>query len=89
VTVAIGIFWRMSKGKFTTEAALLWGGIPVEIQKRILKNAFCAKCNVLVKIVDYYGTVENGDLMLDGTCAFCGHAAARVVETSKARHENN
>jgi len=82
-------FDAMSKGKFTTEAALLWGGIPVEIQKRILKNAFCAKCHVVVELVDYTGTVENGDLVLDGSCAVCGHAAARVVETSQASHENN
>jgi hypothetical protein len=79
----------MSKEKFTTEAALLWDAIPPEMQKRILKNAFCAKCNVVVEIVNYYGTVENSDLILDGTCAFCGHAAARVVETFKASHENN
>ena len=79
----------MSKQKFTTEAALLWGGIPVEVQKRILKKAFCAKCDVFVEIVNYYGTVENGDLVLEGDCANCGHAAARVVETSKASHENN
>jgi hypothetical protein len=32
----------MSKQKFTTEADLLWAGIPVAVQKRILKNAFCA-----------------------------------------------
>lgn len=87
--VGILMFLRMSDGKFTTQAAILWGAIPLEAQKRILKNAFCAKCNVVVEIVDYYGTVENGDLMIDGTCAFCGHAAARVVETSKIRIENN
>jgi hypothetical protein len=79
----------MSKGKFTTEAALLWGGIPVAMQKRILKSALCAKCNIMVEIVNYSGTVENGDLILDGDCAFCGHAAARVVETSKANYKNN
>ena len=79
----------MSKEKFTFEADLLWDGIPVELQKHILKNAFCAKCNVVVEIVNYYGTVENGDLILDGICAFCGHAAARVVETSKISHKNN
>jgi RNase P subunit RPR2 len=79
----------MSKEKFTAEAALLWGAIPPEAQKRILKNTFCAKCNILVEIVNYYGTVKNGDLILDGTCAFCGHAAARVVEASQTSHENN
>jgi hypothetical protein len=51
--IETGVFWRVSKGEFTTEASLLWGGIPVEIQKCILKNAFCAKCNILVEIVDY------------------------------------
>lgn len=79
----------MSKEKFTTEAVLFWGGIPVEIQERILKNAVCAKCNTFVEIVNYYGTVENGDLVLDGTCAFCGHVSARVVETSQANHVSN
>ena len=79
----------MSKQKFTTEADLLWAGIPVAVQKRILKNAFCAKCNVPVELVNYYGTVENGDLILDGDCAVCGHAAARVVEISQASHKNN
>ena len=79
----------MSKQKFTTEAALLWGAIPVAIQNRILRNAFCAKCNIPVKLVNYYGTVENGDLILEGDCAICGHAAARVVETSQASYEKN
>jgi hypothetical protein len=83
------MFPSMSDGKFTTQAAILWGAITLEAQKRILKSAFCAKCNIFVEIVNYYGTVENGDLMLDGTCGFCGHAAARVVETSKIRIENN
>jgi hypothetical protein len=61
----------------------------METQKRILKNAICAKCNVFVEIVNYCGALENGDLVLDGTCAFCGHTAARVVEMSKIRFENN
>ena len=87
--IGIGIFVRMNKGEFTTEAALLWDGIPVEIQKRILKSALCAKCNVLVEIVDYTGKVENVDLVLDGSCAFCGHAAAGVVEFPLANYENN
>lgn len=83
------MFAGMSKGKFTTEAALLWGGIPIELQRSILKKAICAKCNVFVEIVDYTGTVENGDLILDGSCALCGHAAARVVEASQLKRENN
>ena len=45
--------------------------------------------NSKVEIVNYCGTVEKGDLILDGTCAVCGHAVARVVETSQANHEHN
>ena len=83
------IFLCMSKKKFTTEAALLWGGIPIAQQRRILKSACCAKCDTFVEIVNYYGTVKDGDLCLDGDCAVCGHAAARVVETSKANYAKN
>jgi len=79
----------MSKKKFTNEAALLWGGIPMPQQKRILKSACCAKCDTFVEIVNYCGTVKDGDLCLDGDCAVCGHAASRVVETSKANYAKN
>ena len=79
----------MSKRKFTPEAALLWGTILAEAKKRILKSAICAKCNTFVELVNYYGTVEKGDLILEGDCSVCGHAAARVVEFSKMKHGNN
>jgi hypothetical protein len=79
----------VSKQRFTDEAALLWGAMSTEMQKHILKTALCAKCNRFVEIIDYYGKVEDGDLVLDGTCAFCGHASARVVEPSQMRRENN
>jgi len=79
----------VSKQKFTDEAALLWGAMSPEMQKRILKTALCAKCNTFVEIIDYYGKVVNGDLVLDGSCAVCGHASARVVEPSQMRQENN
>jgi hypothetical protein len=86
----LGVTLRhMSKGKFTLQAALLWGTIPVAVQNRILKNAFCAKCNHPVELLDYSGTVDKGDLVLEGSCAVCGHAAARVVETSQANYEKH
>jgi len=31
------------KDQITPEAAILWGAIPLEAEKCILKNAFCAK----------------------------------------------
>ncbi len=80
----------MSNYKFTTQAAVLWGAIPPEVQKKILKNVFCVKCRTAVEIVNYTGHVEkNGDLILEGSCAVCGREVVRVVETSEVRHENN
>ena len=68
---------------------MLWGGVPLAMQERILRNAFCAKCNTPVKLVNYYGMVENGGLILEGDCAVCGHAAARVIEPSPFERGNN
>ena len=80
---------RMSSERFTTEAALFWGGLSVDLQKRILKSALCAKCNTYVEIVNYYGSVKDGDLCLDGDCVVCGHASARVMEAAQAKPKNN
>jgi len=80
----------MSNDKFTTQAAVLWGAIPLETQERILKNVFCVKCRTAVQIVNFAGTVEkNGDLILKGSCAVCGHEVVRSLETSEVRNENN
>lgn len=80
----------MSNGKFTTQAAIVWGAIPLEAQQRVLKNVFCVKCRTSVQIINFTGTVEkNGDLILDGYCAVCGHAVTRSLETSEDRNENN
>jgi RNase P subunit RPR2 len=80
----------MNDGKFTTQAAVLWGVIPLEAQERILKNVFCVKCRTSVRIVNFTGDVEkNGDLILKGSCAICGHKVVRVWEASEDRIENN
>jgi hypothetical protein len=80
----------MNDGKFTTQAAVLWGAIPIEAQKRVLAAVFCVKCRGAVQIVNYSGTVaKNGDLILDGSCAVCGHGVTRTLETSENRNENN
>jgi len=79
----------MSDEKFTTEAAILWGGIPIKIQEKILKNVFCFNCRAVVEIVNYTGIVETGDLILEGSCAVCGKKVVRSLETSEIRRENN
>ena len=73
----------MSDGKFTTEAAIVWGTIPLIIQQRILDNVFCTRCAGSVRMVHYTGTVKQGDIRLEGQCATCGHTVVRIVETSE------
>lgn len=86
----VAILTCMSVGKFTTQAAVLWGAIPLETQKRILMNVFCVACRKAVQIINYTGNVKkNGDLFLEGSCAVCGHEIVRTLETSENRNENN
>jgi hypothetical protein len=80
----------MNPGKFTIQAAVLWGTIPLAAQKRILANVLCVECRDSVQIVHFTGDVEkNGDVVLRGSCAVCGHEVVRVLETSENRNENN
>jgi hypothetical protein len=61
----------------------------VAVQKLILSDEFCTKYIIPVEIVKYFGIAENGDLVLDGSCALCGHAAAWVIETFKGSRPAN
>lgn len=79
----------MSGEKFTTQAAVLWSTIPKEARARILANVFCVKCRGAVEIVNFSGEEENGDLILKGSCAKCGHEVVRMVETSETDAEGN
>jgi hypothetical protein len=78
----------MSKRSFTQQAELLWYSIPANAREGILENVFCAKCKGS-EMVDYSGSEKNGDLVLEGSCANCGHRVVRVVETSEAPPPNN
>lgn len=73
----------MSEGQFSPRAAVLWGTIPREARERILKNVWCVKCRGSVEMVRFTGEEENGDVILKGSCAGCGHEVVRVVETSE------
>ena len=79
----------MSDGKFTPAAAMLWGTIPKEARERLLANVFCSKCRGAVKIVNFTGEEEKGDVILKGAGAKCGHEVVRVVETSERDHSGN
>jgi hypothetical protein len=91
LSAALGIITlqKMSAGKFTTQAAVLWKAIPLEVQQRVLKNAFCLKCRTVVQIVNFTGLIDMDDLILTGSCAVCGDQVVRSLETSEFRKENN
>lgn len=57
------------------EAHRLWNSIPKEQQALLLDNAFCPKCRQVTTIIEYSGSVERGDLVLDGRCKRCGTAS--------------
>ena len=79
----------MNDGQFTLPAAVLWATIPKEARERILANVFCVKCRGAVVITNYTGEEENGDVILKGSCANCGHEVVRVVETSERDSSGN
>ena len=83
------IFAGMSDGKFTPQAAVLWGTIPKEARERILANVLCVKCRTSVQITNFTGKKRKGDVYLKGACAKCGHEAVRVVETSESDNSGN
>ena len=69
--------------QFTARAAVLWGTIPREARERILKNVFCANCGGSVEIIKFTVEERDGNLLLTGSCAQCGHKVVRLVETSQ------
>lgn len=79
----------MSKPQFSPRAAVLWSAIPDDARKRIVKNVFCVKCGTWVEIVKFTATERDGDIILKGQCADCGHEVIRVVETSETNWEKN
>jgi len=68
---------------------MLWSAIPKHARERILANVFCVKCRDGVEITNFSGEEQNGDVILKGACAKCGHEVVRVVERSEAVHSGN
>lgn len=66
--------------ELTPKAAKFWSKIPIEIKQQLLANVYCFNCRDVVKIVDFKGTIQGGDLVLNGICEVCGHEVARLIE---------
>jgi len=58
----------------------IWDNISDENKRRILDNAYCAKCSDMTTIKDFTFHPEGKCLVLRGVCAKCGHKVARVLE---------
>ena len=80
----------MSNGQFSTDAAVLWGAIPIVMQEKILNNVYCVICQTSVSIVNFAGNVDgHGDLILTGSCEVCGQKVVRLLETAEIKNKNN
>jgi len=64
----------------TPAAKRRWERIPPKLQAMLLGNAWCRTCREAGGMVLLSGKIENGQLVLRGTCAACGEPVARVVE---------
>ncbi len=64
----------------SSKAAKLWAAVPVKSRDLLLANVYCSRCRGGVRITSISGKVVGGDLVLNGNCAVCGNAVARVVE---------
>ena len=79
----------MQNRQFTPKAAVLWATISKSVRERILTNVFCVKCMGSVTITNFKGDEKNGDILLKGSCAKCGHEVAHIVETSEQDSSHN
>lgn len=70
---------------FPPSAIRLWESVSESTRELILAQVWCGHCRGPRPIVDFTGIPdENGDLILRGFCAECGHVIVRVVETGDA-----
>ena len=54
--------------------------IPDDVKSKILSNAYCSSCKDTVKIVDFEGKLDKGDLILIGKCEKCLGDVSRLIE---------
>ncbi len=65
---------------FAPNARKIWEAILPERRARILKNVWCGDCRKATTIVNYFGQLKEGSLVLEGECKRCGKAVARLIE---------
>ncbi|MGY3725100.1 hypothetical protein SAMN05421767_12227 [Granulicatella balaenopterae] len=66
------------------EAARVWQQIPEDVQRRILKNAYCVKCGSTTFTEKYNLRNNFLGIQVNGYCSKCGGRITRVVEISES-----
>jgi len=64
---------------FAPEAQNLWDSIPPDHQAHNINSVFCTGCMHNCSMNDYAGSIDDGILILNGTCAKCGRSVTRIV----------
>jgi hypothetical protein len=65
---------------FAPNARKIWEAIPLQHRTRILNNIWCGNCRKATTIVNYFGQLKDGNLVLEGGCKLCGKTVARLIE---------
>ena len=66
--------------QFTPQAARRWSELDGSIRTRLLNNVYCVACRTGTSIVHFTGRIDEGNLILEGSCIKCGGRVARVIE---------
>ena len=70
--------------EFTPAALARWARIPNAGKEAILAEVWCGRCSTGVLIREARGELHrSGDIILRGSCAICGGAVCRVIETGE------
>ena len=67
--------------QFTPKAQKLWNELSANQKTSVLNNVFCPNCLGSTTIIQYSGEVEQGHLVLSGSCEKCGHKVGRLIES--------
>ncbi len=65
---------------FAPNARKIWEAIPMIHRTRILNNVWCGNCLKSTTIVNYFGQLKDGHLVLEEECGQCGRVVARLIE---------
>ena len=72
--------FRRGRGTTDIEAARIWKGMPENIRKLPLGNAFCPNCDVTSFASGYSLRMRDGFVLIEGRCAACGAEIARLCD---------